>query len=99
MWAIAQQRGTLEHFQRGHAFQRWEIIGGRVGVGRRCDQNAIFHQGNITAALRSGTADANIGAQAQTFFFPHIDTRDGFQYLVDVALNLGFQLLLTNDIA
>ncbi len=97
--AIAQERGTLEYFQRGHALQRREIIGGRIGVGRRRDQNAIFHQCDIAAALGGGTANANVRAQALTFLFPYIHARDGFQYLADVGLNLGFQLLIANHIA
>ena len=75
---------ALQHFQTAEALNGRMVITSVVAIGAVGDGQAIFQQQYLGGACRVEAADADIGAQAETFFFPRENTRRLAQHLVDV---------------
>ena len=93
---MAQQRRALEHFYRVHAQGSGEVIRRRVGVGRRCDQYAVFHQGYLATTLTRGPPNTDIGSQAIPIFLTDINAGYGLQQLVDIVGGLDANLAVVH---
>ena len=76
-----------------HAHGGGEVISRRIGVRRRGDQHAVFHQGNFGGALGGSRANTDIGAQAVAVLLQDVYSGNGFQQLVDVIGGLDLDLL------
>ena len=88
----------LAHLHTFHAGHRGEVVRGGCGVGRRCHQHAVLHQGDARRTVCARAAHADVGPQAKPVLLDQIQPRQGVQRLHRVGVghlaeHLGRQAL------
>ena len=96
-WPDDDRSGSFENLERIHAPLRREVVGRRRGVGRRRDQDAIFEQRDACTTVETGTANADVRAQPEAFFFLDVDTRHRAQHAQDVGVVEELERLAIDD--
>ena len=84
--AILHLAAAFEHFDGLHARHIGEVIGGRCGVRRGGNENAVFHEGDAFASFGFRSAQTDVGTQAEAVFLVDIDARHTFEQAVDVGV-------------
>ena len=69
---FGQQGRAFENFHAGHAAHGRKIVRGWVSIRSGRHQDAVFHQRDLAAAFRAGTANADVRPQTQPFLFDDI---------------------------